>query len=588
MLFRSVSQSRYQNTLRYVDIGSKDFNELRAAIDRVGTSLSVAANQARKFGPALPPGFTETGVKPGTFKSSPVSGALNIPGSPKALAEARKRRGEALSNAIIGGAFPLLFGQGAGAAIGGGLGGAAGGMMGGQFGFGLSLVGTAVGQAFDTFTKAAIDTGKSLNDPIKNFQKLAEAGLLAGRSQQKYIEQLIEAGRVTEAAAAVQDEIIKKIGVSGLKDLQNAGAASDKLNKAIAELAIQMQSAVAGPLASFLSWLASVVQIGNNARRAEAAATNLVPTDPAARKKFEAALIQQYNAAYGTNFTSLSRGSIEATLKYMSMDTRGRTGLTALQQQFPSAGRPGVNVDITAQNQAQAQTRELKAQVDLEAKKLSLVGMSLEKNGQAYVNATKAVALQEYENKLLEIKDSWIGKAFDAERNQTMIRLANLQYAGKLKAIDAERLKTGRDQLEIQKALLSLQTELIQATLAAGDIDVQYAQLNKGEQAAIQEELQQLQTRLELEKRILDFKLQQQLLTKDLTGAERSLLQAIYKEQVKNLVEQTRLRKDSLLQAEAQLLVDKANAEARAIQQGQQPFEDLRAQRELELRYGKT
>ena len=55
----------------------------------------------------------------------------------------------ALGNAIIGGAFPLLFGQGAGAAVGGGLGGAAGGLLGGTFGFGLSLVGTAIGTAVD-------------------------------------------------------------------------------------------------------------------------------------------------------------------------------------------------------------------------------------------------------------------------------------------------------------------------------------------------------------------------------------------------------------------------------------------------------
>ena len=52
-----------------------------------------------------------------------------------------------LSNALIGGGFPLLFGQGPAAAIGGGLGGLAGGMIGGGFGFALSIVGTAIGQA---------------------------------------------------------------------------------------------------------------------------------------------------------------------------------------------------------------------------------------------------------------------------------------------------------------------------------------------------------------------------------------------------------------------------------------------------------
>ena len=45
-----------------------------------------------------------------------------------------------LSSGAIGGAFPLLFGQGGGAALGGAVGGSAGGLMGGQFGkFALSL-----------------------------------------------------------------------------------------------------------------------------------------------------------------------------------------------------------------------------------------------------------------------------------------------------------------------------------------------------------------------------------------------------------------------------------------------------------------
>ena len=53
------------------------------------------------------------------------------------------------SSAIIGGSFPLLFGQTGAAAVGGGLGGAAGGMIGGQFGFALSILGTAIGSAID-------------------------------------------------------------------------------------------------------------------------------------------------------------------------------------------------------------------------------------------------------------------------------------------------------------------------------------------------------------------------------------------------------------------------------------------------------
>jgi len=52
----------------------------------------------------------------------------------------------AVSSAMIGGGFPLLFGQGGASAIGGGIGGALGGAIGGGFGFAASVVGTAIGQ----------------------------------------------------------------------------------------------------------------------------------------------------------------------------------------------------------------------------------------------------------------------------------------------------------------------------------------------------------------------------------------------------------------------------------------------------------
>lgn len=572
-------EAKKQEILRRMVSTRQELSGLAENLQRLDQNTAVAIADAARAQERLN-NAKEKGLrisKQGALVSgsfSPIGGAENIPGSPAARRAQAARRREALSNAVIGGAFPLLFGQGPGAALGGGLGGAGGGLAGGQFGFGLSLVGTALGAAIDTFTQAAIESGKSLNDPIKNFQKLADAGLLASRSQQQYIERLIEAGRVTEAAAIIQDEVIKKIGVSGLKDLQAAGAASDRLNKAFAEFSLQAQAAVAGPLAEILTWLTGVVAIGNTVNRQAAQQTDILQgLSEADRRSLQQ---QEQQILQGANIFN---------------EAQKRQQVQGLYQQFASRSnvqRPGVSTDLTPQRQAAGQTQELQAQVTLEAKKLSLVGMSLEKNGQAYVEAAKAVALQEYENKLLEIKNSWIGKAFDIERNQAMIRLANLQYAGKLKAIDAERVKTGRDELDIRRAILGLQSDLIRTTLEAGDLDIEYTKVTKGQAAAIGEEIKQLQARLELEARTLDLRFQQQLLVKDLTAQERSLIETIYKEQLKNLTQQYTTRQQILIQSEAQLLLDKALADAEAVRQARQPFEDLRRNRELEIQYGKT
>jgi len=78
----------------------------------------------------------------------------------------RRRIGSTASSAIIGGAFPLLFGQTGAAAVGGGLGGLAGGAIGGQFGFALSILGTAIGSAIDKSDKFNLSVAK-LNGQLK-------------------------------------------------------------------------------------------------------------------------------------------------------------------------------------------------------------------------------------------------------------------------------------------------------------------------------------------------------------------------------------------------------------------------------------
>ena len=86
---------------------------------------------------------------------SEIAAELRLARAKGATAKASVRKGmsarigSTASSAIIGGAFPLLFGQTGAAAVGGGLGGFAGGAIGGQFGFALSILGTAIGSAID-------------------------------------------------------------------------------------------------------------------------------------------------------------------------------------------------------------------------------------------------------------------------------------------------------------------------------------------------------------------------------------------------------------------------------------------------------
>ncbi len=88
-----------------------------------------------------------------------------------------------ISNALVGGGFPLLFGQGALGAVGGGIGGAVGGALGGPFGFGLSIAGTAIAQRIQE-----------------------------GRDFQKQIDQLNKSIRLTGGESEFSVASIKKLG----------------------------------------------------------------------------------------------------------------------------------------------------------------------------------------------------------------------------------------------------------------------------------------------------------------------------------------------------------------------------------------
>jgi hypothetical protein len=170
----------------------------------------------------------------------------------------RKRFGDALSSGLIGGGFPLLFGQGPGAAAGGLVGGLGGGALGGGFGFGASIVGTILGSVVDE----ALNKGKALaaafDDPIGKFSELQQAALLSSSAVEKNISALIEQGRNAEAAALIQLDIAQRFGDTG--ELDNLRSAYDDLGRAFSQLSVITAKYVAGPLSDFISKLASSFQ----------------------------------------------------------------------------------------------------------------------------------------------------------------------------------------------------------------------------------------------------------------------------------------------------------------------------------------
>ena len=172
-----------------------------------------------------------------TGQTSPIGGAENIPGSPAAKAKVEReqrflrdkfnrdqRLRSATSSALIGGAFPLLFGQGLGAAGGGLLGGFGGGMIGGEFGFGLSLIGTQLGSLIDQFATKASELGAALNPLTADIEAVAAA---AGESNTEF-GQLLSAYEeelgAKEALEFATNRLATVVGIDGVNALSTFNA----------------------------------------------------------------------------------------------------------------------------------------------------------------------------------------------------------------------------------------------------------------------------------------------------------------------------------------------------------------------------
>jgi hypothetical protein len=188
--------------------------------------------------------------------------------SERAAIAAGKQRSNAVSSGLIGGAFPLLFGQGPGAAVGGGIGGFAGGMAGGQFGFGLSLVGTALGQAVDEFNTNISNLAASLSKPKEALEALEEAGYPVSDSLKRNVDKLLETGKAYEAQQLVLQKINQTLGPDAVKQLSAYNQENEKLKKKFQEIKAELDKALLPALTGalkvvgdFIKFLQTLAQI---------------------------------------------------------------------------------------------------------------------------------------------------------------------------------------------------------------------------------------------------------------------------------------------------------------------------------------
>jgi soluble cytochrome b562 len=164
-----------------------------------------------------------------------------------------KNKNAMLQNALIGGAFPLLFGGGAGAVVGG----FAGGFIPGNPM--MSIVTSALGTMVDQFVASVAEMGVAVTSTSGTFDLMREKALFSSTAVEDQAIALEEQGKVTELANLLTQDLAKSIGGEGVRALQALGDETNILTKEWNLLTAQLFALVAGPLADFINALNTVL-----------------------------------------------------------------------------------------------------------------------------------------------------------------------------------------------------------------------------------------------------------------------------------------------------------------------------------------
>jgi len=474
------------------------------------------------------------GLEIGKLNSVSIDGSLPgggfVPGSPgdirerdrarrdqlkrfrQARADQSRQRKDALSNAIIGGAFPLLFGQGLGASVGGATGGVAGGALGGQFGFGLSLVGTALGSQVDAAVDKLKTLGAALSDPVAAFGELQSASLLSSKAVEAQVQALIDGGDKASAAAVIQRDLLENFG--DLSAARQLNEDFDEMNRAVARLQATTANALAGSLSGLLDWVTTLAN--------RAATRNLLDPDRQVARAAEADKVIQDQIGFFGGSGFFGAVSVEYDGKTFSGSAAGvRQDLVAylfeeeLKKQLGAGSKETASIEseVTQSLQKQEDIRQNLLKIGqlesqgyrLKALELKKINLELEKQKEIdglsekeRDNPTRIKLIEDkFEEKRLDLerqiakeRDQQFAKEqqhltniYDIQRRTEVLRRARTEGFGSIGEGALTALNDFRRQKDIERAT--------QAALRAepGNLDLQRAAERASEETKLAAEV---------------------------------------------------------------------------------------------------
>ena len=412
---------------------------------------------------------------------------------------AERKRGRQIGDFAASVGFPLLFGGGPGSVVGGAGGSIVGSLLG--VGFGGQILGSAIGQQLDKLGQAAIQTGETFNKLTRNVDQLIpKLGTSTQPGFAGTAQFLVSQGRGSEVATATLNAFERAYGPSAVKRFEELGRTSKEFNQVMAELGVQLQDFISGPLRGFLEVIKKVTGTGGD--------TPLEKSRARAQAKADA-LDPRIKELQG-----LSNPSFGDRQELSALQTQRELHLSVVEDYTRRInGETSKNLTLN-----KILNDVLSQQGSIQEKQTDLVRTRLTARRDDFARAEGVLAIERAQNDLTNTRKQLTEE--EGRKNQDTLLILQLKNQVKEKegVLDRARLNSANNVLTVERAINAEVSSLQQATISLfqqlGGAQLAMLDMSSSEEQSFERRQTGLQLESKLRLKTLELQREQALVGK--------------------------------------------------------------------------
>ena len=198
----------------------------------------------------------------------------------KASRQKAAGRGRFVGNLASSVGFPLLFGGGAGSVVGGAIGTIAGSLLGPGGAFGGAILGSSIGQQFDTLAESTLNLARAFQNTTDGLEDIVRSlGTQTPEGFRGRASFLASQGFGAQAGLAASQEFETIYGSEAARKIRELADTTREWDRLIAELGTELQLFLSGPLKATLEAIKRVTGRGEPDKQGSVASRNRFQTE---------------------------------------------------------------------------------------------------------------------------------------------------------------------------------------------------------------------------------------------------------------------------------------------------------------------